>query len=112
MANIQTDDFTLTVAVGYNNMKALIDAASASITVVSYLWSTLMITNTGANACTVRRTGQYGTAPTSTTNGRNLAAGATFAIDARVNTYIDGAGIWIYSSAGTTIDVSIVRSGG
>lgn len=111
MANIQTDDFTLTVAVGYNNMKALIDAASASVTVISYLWSMVMITNTGANACTVRRTGQYGTAPTSTTNGRNIASGETFALDTRDSSYIDGAGIWIYSAAGTTIDVSILRSG-
>lgn len=109
MANKTTDDFSLTVAVGYNNMRDLIDA-EVSVTVPTNLWSMLCITNTGAAACTIRRTGKYET-PASTTNGRNLAAGASFVFDARQSSYIDGKGIWIYSAAGTTIDVSILRAG-
>lgn len=109
MANLETNDFSLTIAAGYNNMKTLIEA-SASTTVNSYKWSMLAITNTGANACTIRRTPNSNT-PAFTTDGRNVAAGSGFVFDARQGSYIDGSGVWVYSAAGTTIDVSIMHSG-
>lgn len=110
MANKTTDDFSLTVAAGYNNLRDLIDA-EVSVNVPTNLWSMICITNTGASACTIRRTGKYSEAPASTTNGRNLAAGVSVVFDARQSSYIDGKGVWIYSAAGTTLDVSIMRSG-
>lgn len=111
MANLYTDDFTLTIPVGYSNMKALIVAAAASILVPTYKWSMLAITNTGANPCTLRRTPKSDETTASTTNGRNIAAGSGIVLDARHCSEIDGSGIWFYSAGGTTVDVSISRSG-
>lgn len=108
MPNSLTLDFSLTVAAGQNNLKTLV-LADSDIELPGYKWQMLMVTNTGANACTMRRSNSQ--QPSTTTNGRNLAAGATITIDTRNSGYIDGAGVWFYSSAGTTIDVSVVMAG-
>lgn len=110
MPNIQSDDFTLTIAAGWNNIKTLIEAGT-DVTVISYKWSMLAISNTGGASCTIRRAVPNGTAPSTTTNGRNLAPGTSFVFDARHTSEIDGKNVWIYSAAGTTVDISIMRAG-